>query len=222
MIIVEAAKNPITLNEIFGFSKKKNTPNKDNKITSSSVNNNYKQEYEEYLARIPKLSSEEQSKYRNFINKMLSDMEKTLNKVLSKYPKVKNMFNILSLDMIMEYGYVENFNEFIYVYLNDESKKDSYVNLYNKDLVIGNFDIGYIIDDRLYSDKNSKSYSDIYKDILDDPEFQKQYSQVLDTNIESELSKLGYGKVNAYADRYEGDITISNITQSPKYKQYIK
>lgn len=220
-MIVHSSKNPIILNELFGFfNKKKQKPIDNNKISSTDINN-FKQEYGEYLKRIPKLSSEEQNKYKTFMNKTLSDMEKALNKILSKYPKVKDMFNIFDLSYIIESNDVENFNEFIYVYLNDESKKDSYVNSYNNAFVIGNIELDYAIDEIMYSKKSTKTYSDIYNDLVNDVEFQKQSGQAM-SDIENELSKLGYGKIDIDISKYSGYISISNITQSPKYKQYFK
>lgn len=218
-MIVHSSKNPLILNELFGFNKKQKPI--DNKISSTNINN-FKQEYDEYLKRIPKLSSEEQSKYKAFMNKILNDIKKALDKILSKYPKVKDIFNIFNLSYIIESNDVENFNEFIYVYLNDESKKDSYVNNYNNTFEIGNIELDYIIDEILYSKNNTKTYSDIYNDIMNDNEFQKQFSDQLLSDVENGLSKLGYGKIDIDISKYSGYISISNITQSPKYKQYFK
>jgi hypothetical protein len=219
-MIVHSSKNPIILNEIFGFRRDKKSLNKDNKITPVAVDNS-KQEFEEYMQRIPKLSSEEQNKYKAFIGKMLNDIEKTLNKILTKYPKVKDMFSITDLNYIVELNDMINFNEFIYVYLNDESKKDSYVNSYNNAFEIGNIELDYAIDEIMYSKNNTKTYNDIYNDLVKDVEFQKQSGQAM-LDIENELSKLGYGKVDIDISKYSGYISISNITQSPKYKQYFK
>lgn len=218
-MIVHSSKSPIILNELFGFGKKQK-PIDNNKISSTDINN-FKQEYSEYLKRIPKLSSEEQNKYKAFMNKMLSDTEKALNKILTKYPKVKDMFNIFNLSYIIESNDVENFNEFIYVYLNDESKKDSYVNSYNNAFEIGNIELDYAIDEIIYSKKSTKTYSDIYSDLVNDVEFQKQSGQAI-SDIENGLSKLGYGKIDIDISKYSGYISLSNITQSPKYKQYFK
>ena len=219
-MIVYSSKNPIILNELFGFFNKKKQKPIDNKISSTNINN-FKQEYDEYLKRIPKLSSEEQNKYKAFMNKTLSDMKKALNKILSKYPKVKDIFNIFDLSYIIESNDVENFNEFIYVYLNDESKEDSYVNSYNNAFEIGNIELDYAIDEIMYSEKSTKTYNDIYSDLVNDVEFQKQSGQAI-SDIENELSKLGYGKIDIDISKYSGYISISNITQSPKYKQYFK
>ena len=187
-MIIHSSKNPIILNELFGFGNKQKPI--DNKISSTSINN-FKQEYDEYLKRIPKLSSEEQSKYKAFMNKMLSDIKKALNKILTKYPKVKDIFSIFNLSYIIESNDVENLNEFIYVYLNDESKKDSYVNDYNNTFEIGNIELDYAIDEILYSKNNTKTYSDIYNDIMNDNEFQKQFSDQLLSDVGNGLSKLG-------------------------------
>jgi len=219
-MIIHSSKSPIILNELFGFRRNKKSLNKDNKTTPVTVDNS-KQEFEEYMQRIPKLSSEEQNKYKAFIGKMLNDIEKALNKILTKYPKVKDMFSITDLNYIVELNDMINFNEFIYVYLNDESKKDSYVNSYNNAFEIGNIELDYAIDEIMYSKNNTKTYNDIYNDLVKDVEFQKQSGQAM-LDIENELSKLGYGKVDIDISKYSGYISISNITQSPKYKQYFK
>jgi len=219
-MIIHSSKSPIILNELFGFRRNKKSLNKDNKTTPVTVDNS-KQEFEEYMQRIPKLSSEEQNKYKAFISKMLNDIEKALNKILTKYPKVKDMFSITDLNYIVELNDMINFNEFIYVYLNDESKKDSYVNSYNNAFEIGNIELDYAIDEIMYSKNNTKTYNDIYNDLVKDVEFQKQSGQAM-LDIENELSKLGYGKVDIDISKYSGYISISNITQSPKYKQYFK
>lgn len=219
-MIIHSSKNPIILNELFGFRRNKKSLNKDNKTTPVTVDNS-KQEFEEYMQRIPKLSSEEQNKYKAFISKMLNDIEKALNKILTKYPKVKDMFSITDLNYIVELNDMINFNEFIYVYLNDESKKDSYVNSYNNTFEIGSIELDYAIDEIMYSKKSTKTYSDIYSDLVNDVEFQKQSGQAI-SDIENELSKLGYGKIDIDISKYSGYISISNITQSPKYKQYFK
>lgn len=219
-MIVYSSKNPIVLNELFGFRRNKKSLNKDNKTTPVTINN-FKQEYDEYLKRIPKLSSEERNKYKAFISKMLNDIEKVLNKILTKYPKVKDMFSISDLNYIVELNDMINFNEFIYVYLNEESKKDSYVNFYNNHILIGLFELEYAVDEEKFHYKNPKSYNDIYNDMVNDPEVKEQINQAI-SDIERDISKLGYGKVDIDISKYSGFIGITGITLSPKYKQYFK
>lgn len=217
MVIKRASENPIILegflSNILRKKKKSNYTNDgiNRKISSSDVQR-FRKEYAEYLERIPKLSSEEQSKYRDFMNKMLDDMEKVLDKIIDKYPKVKKaeMFGIYSLDDIIEFeSDADNLNEFIYVYLNDESRKDSYVNKYNDNIVFGSCsadNIGITLGNY---------------DILNDQEFQYQFNETFN-DIVKEMSKLGYGRVDVDCNKWDGIIYVYDITKSPKFKQYFK
>ena len=217
MVIKRASENPIILEGFLSNilrKKKKNNYTNDgiNRKISSSEAQRFRKEYAEYLERIPKLSSEEQSKYRDFMNKMLDDMEKVLDKIIDKYPKVKKaeMFGIYSLDDIIEFeSDADNLNEFIYVYLNDESRKDPYVNKYNDNIVFGSCsadNIGITLGNY---------------DILDDQEFQYQFNETFN-DIVKEMSKLGYGRVDVDCNKWDGIIYVYDITKSPKFKQYFK
>lgn len=167
---------------------------------------------------VPEYSPNEIKLYKQFTQKMFSDIDKVFTSILNKYSELKNT-GIYTLkpntwDQLKS-NYWTNITDSEIIYYTYFDKSDD-----NFGLTIARYDIWNHKD--IKANKiNARNADEDRESVWDNKAFVDQMDQFIDDVCE-EITKLGYGKANYDSDWDTGFFDITHTANSKKLNEFMK